>query len=465
MAVLNTVNEALKFFNEQFPEGSSYRGAEEAQIAQGRVFTGRAVPGVGLQRMGWQIQFLTTLYDKIGPNHSDSYRVMSAIVHNLNSFYTTPIHTKEEATIDIPSGSTAWEAGVVEIDPGYPIMLVALSMLRKSTHAYNNLGVNGSGDSQAYLNTALTRHYQKILYHCQNSGHGKTLMTDPGSFGTTSPTVRSFKTADGSTFKVANGVVNTTYMMLGSLAYYHDVVLSHSQTEVENDPLYTNIFNAGVNLINAFGNAVDSDSVSIAIGGGAKGTIWAQLRAPYVSSGYDSYVGASLVWLGHGIVPTNNIYALTESTLVTASIKLSNYYKNYVLANRSNAPMAMVPLTHGTPATLSGSTFTAAKTFFGTQTPTSNEVLNLTGLINDHPYSTGYLYTFANNGESDFINKVDKAVRESGEGLWRSTVEMGTTSSIVAYGRRGEAAGHRTLSGLAGLLQRGIPTVTNGCNS
>lgn len=161
MTVLNTVNEALKFFNEQFPEGSSYRGAEEAQIAQGRVFAGRAVPGVGLQRMGWQIQFLTMLYDKIGPNHSDSCRVMSAIVHNLNIFYTTPIHTKTEATIEIPSGSTAWEAGVVEIDPGYPIMLVALSMLRKSTHAYNNLGVNGSGDSQAYLNTSLTRHYQK----------------------------------------------------------------------------------------------------------------------------------------------------------------------------------------------------------------------------------------------------------------------------------------------------------------
>ncbi len=61
-----------------------------------------------------------------------------------------------------------------------------------------------------------------------------------------------------------------------------------------------------------------------------------------------------------------------------------------------------------------------------------------------------------------FLIALDKAVRTSGETVFLANEVNDGSSVIVAYARVGEAAAHRAMAGFAGMLQRGILTVTDG---
>lgn len=194
------------------------------------------------------------------------------------------------------------------------------------------------------------------------------------------------------------------------------------------------------------------------------------MRGYLGSNGYDSYVSMALVWLSHasGTETVTDRYATApqlSGTAFTVAKQLGHEYRRKLSNTTLNNPIAM----HHASKSDDGLALTAylgqfqnyIKNASATETnglyPT---FVNFVDRVNlDNPEPTGFLYSFASNGDADLFKEINDRVIATGEfnNLHNTPANI---SAVRGYIRISPKTSHRGIHGLAGLLERGL---TSNC--
>ena len=420
MAIKNTVDEATRFFNEQFPEGTSYKPSY-SQV-QG-IRTGSSGHDVNLrfQRLGNQLQFLASLYDKSTVANVKS-NVTRAILATLTAMESLVNKDKESLLLTNANLGGSPSGGIV---------LAALIIARKGV--FYSLGAT----DRNRIDKATDDLARQIAVWIDNPANPSYKAIDDNP--------RIWKNQ-----RFANFALNTTILHAGGLALYSDLMTTH--TTGSQYSKYPTLYKFGVNVLDRWATMDSTNTkASIAIGG-----FISYGRKFFPSSGYNAYVGMGLSWLAHGIVYTGSLGTIPGSRLISDSRKIGNFYKG-VFESQPNKKAHEL----SEPADFTGKKLTEATIRETVALGYNRDAVD--AMLRDHgPSTTGYLYPLAWNGDNDFIVKLDNAVRTAGETIFLGSEATNGSSVIVAYSRTGEAASHRAMAGFAGMLQRGITTVTDG---
>ncbi|QTD42517.1 hypothetical protein [Sporosarcina sp. Te-1] len=184
------------------------------------------------------------------------------------------------------------------------------------------------------------------------------------------------------------------------------------------------------------------------------------------SSGYDSYVSMALVWMSHasGTETVTNRFATASQlsgTAFTVAKQLGHEYRRKLSNKTLNNPIAM----HHASKSDDGLALTAylgqfqnyIKNASATETHGVYQTfVDFVDRINsDNPEPTGFLYSFASNGDADLFKEVDDRLIATGEfNNFNNT--PADISAVRGYIRISPKTSHRGIHGLAGLLERGI---------
>ncbi|MEK5069750.1 hypothetical protein [Sporosarcina sp. FSL K6-1508] len=188
------------------------------------------------------------------------------------------------------------------------------------------------------------------------------------------------------------------------------------------------------------------------------------------SSGYDSYVAMALVWMSHasGTGTVTDRYATTSQlsgTAFTVAKQVGHEYRRKLSNKTLNNPIAM----HHASKSSDGLALTEylgqlknyIKNACATEThvvyPTFVDFVDKVNL--DNPDPTGFLYSFASNGDADLFKEVNERVMANGEFDNLNNISA-DISAVRSYIRISPKTSHRGIHGLAGLLERGI---TSSC--
>ena len=194
------------------------------------------------------------------------------------------------------------------------------------------------------------------------------------------------------------------------------------------------------------------------------------MRGYLGSNGYDSYVSMALVWLSHasGTETVTDRYATApqlSGTAFTVAKQLGHEYRRKLSNTTLNNPIAM----HHASKSDDGLALTAylgqfqnyIKNANATETnglyPTFVDFVDRVNL--DNPEPTGFLYSFASNGDADLFKEINDRVIATGEfnNLHNTPANI---SAVRGYIRISPKTSHRGIHGLAGLLERGL---TSNC--
>lgn len=420
MTTINTLTEATRFFNEQFPEGTSYNSTYSNVVA---IRTGSANQGVDLrfQRLGNQLQFLTSLFDK-STTTTVKNNVKTAILATL-----TAMESLKNSSGQSLLSTNANLGG----SPAGGIVLAGLVMARKGV--YHSLATT----DQSRVTSATISMANQIANWIDNSSNTSYTALDKP--------VSSWKNQ-----KYGNFALNGPIIHAGGLALYSDLITTH--TSASQYPKYSALYKFGTYVFDKCATLdATGTKASIAIGGlaGDYG------RKFFPSSGYNSYVGMGLAWLAHGIVYTGSLGTIPGSRLISDSKKIGNFYKGVFDAQPNKMAYEISEAADFTGKKLSEATIQQVIALGGYTRKSIDELLV-------HTNTTGYLYSMSWNGDQSFLVALDNAVRTAGETIFLGSESTNGSSVIVAYSRTGEASAHRAMAGFAGMLQRGISTVTDG---
>lgn len=192
------------------------------------------------------------------------------------------------------------------------------------------------------------------------------------------------------------------------------------------------------------------------------------------SNGYDSYVSMALVWLSHasGTETVTDRYATASQlsgTAFTIAKQIGHEYRRKLSNKTLINPIAM----HHASKSDDGLALTAYLGQFqnyiknASASETHGAYLTFVDFVDkinsDNPEPTGFLYSFASNGDADLFKEVDDRVIATGEfdNLNNAPADI---SAVRGYIQVSPKTSHRGIHGLAGLLERGITsnTVSNG---
>ncbi|HBJ01806.1 MAG TPA: hypothetical protein DDY89_15230 [Lysinibacillus sp.] len=427
MTTISTLTEATRFFNEQFPEGSQYKlmYSRVQVIRDGIEANGTKLePYLRFQRLGNQLQFLASLYDKSSDTTLKN-NVKSAILATLTGLESLK-NTDGQSLLSTNAGLGAAPAG--------GIVLAGLVMARKGV--YYNLG---TADQSRVASATISMANQIATWIDSSSNPNYTALD---------LAVNSWRNQ-----KYGNFALNGPILHAGGLALYSDLITTH--TSASQYPKYNALYKFGTYVFDKCATLdATGTKASIAIGGANTPPKYGRKFFP--SSGYNGYVGMGLAWLAHGIVYTGSLSTIPGSRLINDSKKIGNFYKGVFDAQPNKKAYELSEPADFTGKKLTEATIQAVVALGYTRT-------EIDEMLATHTASTtGYLYTLAWNGDQTFLVALDKAVRTAGETVFLGSESTNGSSVIVAYSRTGEAAAHRAMGGFAGMLQRGISTVTDG---
>lgn len=417
-----TLDEAIRFFNEHFPEGCCYN-ENYSQVAAIRSGSNGQEVNLRFQRLGNQLQFLASLYDKV-PSSSIKEQVKIGVLATL---------TAMEGLQNNSGQSLLFSNATLGGSPSGGIVLAGLVIAYE--RVYNDLDTI----DQNRLLLATESLANQIASWMDST-------TNP-SFNALEDTVDCWRNQ-----KFANFAVNGPILHVGGLGLYLDVLSSHASAT--DYPKYDVLYKYGTYVMDRWSTLDSSETMaSVAIGGLV--TINSG-RKFFPSSGYNAYVGMGLAWLAHGISYTGSTGVMPDCRLINDSQKINNFYRSTFDSQPDMKAYEISEPADFTGEQLKEDTILAVVE----QGYTRTEIDQLRSGHLDS--STGYLYTLAWNGDAAFLIALDKAVRTTGETLFLANEANDGSSVIVAYARVGEAAAHRAMAGFAGMLQCGILTVTDG---
>ncbi|MFY0519963.1 hypothetical protein ACOMCU_19370 [Lysinibacillus sp. UGB7] len=423
MATMSTLSEATRFFNEQFPEGSSYN-SRYSQVSAIRSGSNGQDANLRFQRLGNQLQFLASLYDKLTASSILKESVKTAILATLTAMEDLKNSAGQSLLL-----SNANLGG----SPSGGIVLAGLVITR--TGVYHDLDT-ANRNRVALATDSLANQITSWMDSSSNP-----------SYNALEDTVSCWRNQ-----RFANFAVNGPILHVGGLGLYLDLLANYSSAS--SFPKYQTLYNYGAYVMDKWATLDSSGTqASLAIGGLLSINSG---RKFFPSSGYNAYVGMGLAWLAHGVAYTGNLGTIPDSRLLCDSKKINNFYRNVF---HSQANMKAYEISE--PADFTGGKLTEDTILAVVELGyTRTEIDQL--LAGHVDSSTGYLYTLSWNGDSAFLVALDRAVRTAGETVFLETEATDGSSVIIAYSRVGEAAAHRAMAGFAGMLQRGIPTVTDG---
>ncbi|WP_107948498.1 hypothetical protein [Lysinibacillus parviboronicapiens] len=423
MATQATLTEATRFFNEHFPEGSAY-DSRYSQVSTIRSGSNGQDVNLRFQRLGNQLQFLASLHDKLPSSSSIKESVKTAILATFTSIEELKNSAGQSLLL-----SNANLGG----SPAGGIVLAGLVITR--TGVYHDLDQTNR-NRIAFATDSLANQIASWMDSSSNP-----------SYNALEDSISCWRNQ-----RFANFAVNGPILHVGGLGLYLDLIATYSSAS--QFPKYQTLYKYGTYVMDKWATLDTSQTkASLAIGGLL--TINSG-RKFFPSSGYNAYVGMGLAWLAHGMMYTGNLGIIPDARLICDAKKINNFYQDVFHAQSNMKAYEISEPADFTGEKLKEDTILAVVELGYSRT-------EIDQLLTSHlDSSTGYLYTLAWNGDAAFLTALDKAVRTAGETVFLDSEATDGSSIIIAYSRTGEAAAHRAMAGFAGMLQRGILTVSDG---
>ncbi|SOC16594.1 hypothetical protein SAMN05880501_10936 [Ureibacillus xyleni] len=417
--ILRTLTEAELAFETYFTYGSKYNGTF-TQI------TGSRNPSIStsLQRMGMQLQFLGALYPRT-TDANRKQRVIKEINLILSILNISGLLNKSKLTY-----------GNVFGDPGYGMILLGFALIKKSS-TYNALNLTSKGIVDTNAKNFFDYLGAHLFQFCI-----KEVNTDTAPY------------KYGGLYAVPKFALNSPALVAGALGVYSDLVSKSS-------PHRSAIVTFSNTVVGRYGYSNNSRTF-IPIGG--KNTV----RKPFGSSGYNAYTGMGLALAAHGHTGTRDLKKPSNGgNYLTQAKQIAAYYTSVL--NSGQAHQLHEPFDFAGAASTITSINTVKARLVAENTGTSPSLVtsdasvsSATELLN-HKQPSAYLYNLTWLGDTTFLAALDKRVVASGEAKSLVGVSaMRACMNVMTPAEKNTAAANRILSGFAGLLERGITTITDG---